>query len=80
VINDRQDEERDRPSLDAEEHAAVGVSDALPATKDEYDGYAGPLAALLRRGAAAKDVYDHLLEVETNHESLARWADHSSSG
>jgi predicted phosphohydrolase len=45
----------------------VQVSDSFPATKDEYDGYVGPLMAVLRDGARAEDVFDHLRKVEIEY-------------
>jgi hypothetical protein len=42
----------------------LGVDDCFPATEDEYDAYARPVAELLAGGADAEAIVDLLAEIE----------------
>jgi hypothetical protein len=45
----------------------IGVNDSFPLTEDEYDGYAGTVFGLVKRGAPAEEVADHLRSMEYEH-------------
>ena len=49
----------------------IGVSAEFPSTADEYDSYGPGVVALLRAGASADDVADHLGFVERETMGLA---------
>jgi hypothetical protein len=42
-----------------------------PDAQTEYDGYAGPLARMLREGASETDVFSYLQEAERDRITLA---------
>jgi hypothetical protein len=50
----------------------IGVNDSFPWTYDEYDAYAGSLLELLRNGADAAKVAQHLREVAWNQMGMSR--------
>lgn len=48
----------------------IGVSDSFPSAYDEYDSYAGGVAAVLHDGGGAAQVEAHLRRLETEHMGL----------
>jgi hypothetical protein len=49
----------------------IGVARAYPATEDEYDDYAAPLARALWNGADADQLTDRLLRIEEDTMGLS---------
>ena len=50
----------------------IGVAHYFPNTADEYDEYAPEIVELLRRGATAAEIEEHLIEVERVQMDMSR--------
>lgn len=61
--------ERVKPIL-MQDWDPIGVRN-VPQARDEYDGYARPIAAMLATKISVSDLSKHLLEIETKSMGLA---------